>query len=114
MKNLVQDGRIVEVTAPYTTLSGQGVLVGVSLFGVAMTDIANGLKGDIALEGVVDIAKEAPLVITAGDKVYWDNANRRVNKTAAAQINVGVAVADALSADTTVRIKLRCQTAVAA
>lgn len=106
MKNLVQDGDICEVTAPYTTTSGQGVKVGAALFGVAMADIASGQKGDLRLTGIVDIAKEAPLVITAGDRVFWDDANRRVNKTAAAQLNVGVAVADALSADTIVRIRL--------
>lgn len=106
MKNFVQHGDVIEVTAPYTTTAGQGVKVGAALFGVAQTDIANGAKGDLRMEGVVDIAKEAPLVISAGDRVFWDDANRRVNKTATAQLNVGVCVLDALSADTTVRIRL--------
>jgi predicted RecA/RadA family phage recombinase len=60
MKTLVQDGRIIEVTAPYVAPAGQGVLIG-HLFGVAVADIANGAKGDILTQGVVEIAKTSAL-----------------------------------------------------
>jgi predicted RecA/RadA family phage recombinase len=103
--NFVQAGETVTVTAPYTTTSGQGVLVG-SLFGVAANDISNGVAGEIITQGVVDIAKTSALAISAGDLLYWDDANRCVNKTATAQALVGVALAAAANPSATVRMRL--------
>lgn len=111
MKNLVSDGRTIsDVIVPYVTTSGQGVKFGVSGFGVAMMDIGNGQPGTLLCEGVVDIAKEPALAVAAGDRVFWDDANRRVNKTAAAQLNVGTATVAAAGADATVRIRLGATT----
>ncbi|MFQ5737142.1 MAG: DUF2190 family protein [Thermodesulfobacteriota bacterium] len=54
----------------------------------------------------VEMPKEAPLVITAGDTVYWDNTNAVITKTATANTKCGIAVEDAASADTVVVIEL--------
>ena len=81
MKNFVQEGDVVTVTAPYAVTSGGGVLVGANLFGVATSDIGNGAAGEIAVEGVFDLVKTFALVITIGDRLFWDNINKVVNKT---------------------------------
>lgn len=105
MKTYVQPGGTLTVTAPYAVLSGGGVLVG-NLFGIAAGDIANGAQGEILTEGVVEIAKTQALAIAAGDRVFWDDVNKVVNKTAAAQVCVGVAVEAAANPSDTVKIKL--------
>lgn len=105
MNNYVGEGDRLEVTAPYALSSGDGCLVGAGLFGVAMDDYGSGAQAVLATEGVFDLAKEAPLVISAGDFVYWDNSAKELDKTAT-NVQVGVCVEAAASADTTVRVKL--------
>jgi predicted RecA/RadA family phage recombinase len=46
-------------------------------------------------------------VITAGARVFWDNANRRVTTTATGNFCVGIATQAALAADATARVWLR-------
>lgn len=58
---------------------------------------------------VLEIGKAAPLVITAGDTVYWDDTNKVVNKTAGGNTKCGIAVEDAASADTLAYIALMRQ-----
>lgn len=105
MKNFVQEGDRLTVTAPYDRLSGQGVLVG-AMFGVAVYDALSGAALEIVTEGVFDISKAGSLAITAGDRLWWDNSAKNLNKTSTSNYQVAIAVADALSADTTVRCML--------
>jgi predicted RecA/RadA family phage recombinase len=106
MLNFKQLGDQVTVIAPAGgTVSGVGVLVG-SLFGVATKTAAVGTSVEIRIEGVCEIAKTSALAISTGDRLYWDNAAKVVNKTAAAQICVGVAVSDAVNPSPTVWMKL--------
>jgi len=63
MKNDVQNGDYIEFTAGATITSGQLVQVG-SLHGVSVTDVANGAKGTLAMEGVFTLPK---LTAAAGD-----------------------------------------------
>tara|TARA_R110002073_G_scaffold120601_1_gene262646 strand:- start:19895 stop:20233 length:339 start_codon:yes stop_codon:yes gene_type:complete len=102
---MVQDGRLLTVTAPATIVSGQFVKVG-SIFGVAQSDAASGADVVIDTQGVYTLPKNAPLVISAGDPVYWDVADAEFNKTALANWYCGVCAVAALSADTTVAIRL--------
>ena len=106
MQGFIQDGATLEVTAPAAVTSGVGVLVGTNLFGVALGDAASGALVRIRTEGVVDIAKNTSLAISAGDRVYWNNSAKEVNKTATSNVCVGVAVRAAGSSDATARIKL--------
>ena len=108
MKNFVQPGDIVDIVAPSGgTTSGVGVLVG-QLFGIAETTATAGNRVAIAVTGVFDIAKTSALAITAGDPLYWDDTNKCVNKTAASQHKVGIAIADAGNPSATVRM-LMCR-----
>ena len=92
MKKFLQPGDILDVVAPYTTVAGQGVLVGTLLFGVAVNDIANGATGQVVTRGVVTIGKTASLAVAIGDALYWNNSTRLVNKTSSGQKEVGIAV----------------------
>ena len=104
--NFIQPGRHITVTAPTGgALSGEGVLIG-TLFGIAQYDAAEGAEVEILTEGVVDIGKTSALAISVGDRLFWDATNKVVNKTATAQVCVGVAVSAAANPSDTVRIKL--------
>lgn len=91
MKNFVQDGEIVTVTAPYAVTPGQGVLVG-TIFGVAMNTAANGAEVEISRTGVFDITTLSTDTFTAGALIYWDNGNRRLTSTSAGNRLVGAAL----------------------
>lgn len=114
MKNFVKPGNTLTLTPSAAVASGVGFLFGASLFGVAANDVANGVAGEFVTEGVVDIAKTSALAIAVGDRLFWDAANRVVNKTATAQQCVGIAVSAAANPSDTVQMKLGCFTAVAA
>lgn len=105
MKNYVQDGNVLVVAAPYDVLSGGGALVG-SIFGIAQQAALSGADVPLVTTGVVDIAKTSALAIAVGDKVYWDNTNKVVNKTSSGNTLVGVATKAAANPTDTVNIKL--------
>lgn len=104
MKNFVQDGEVVTLTAPYAVASGGGALVG-SLFGVAASTVANGAQGEFCTEGVFDLAK-ASGAVTQGAKIYWDNAAKVVTTTASGNTLIGAATQAAQSGDATARVRL--------
>src|SRR5665213_4298096 len=70
MQNYVHRGETLTVTAPYTVVTGQGVLAG-NLFGVAVFSAASGASLEIVTWGVYDLAKDGS-TFNPGDKVYWD------------------------------------------
>ena len=107
MRNFIQPGDSLAVVVPYAggVLAGQGVLVG-ALFGVAAADGAQNATIEAQTQGVFDITKEPALAITAGARVFWDNANRRITTTATGNFQVGIATAAALAADATARVWL--------
>lgn len=114
MKNYVQDGDVLTLTPAAAVASGVGYLFGVSLFGVATTDVAISTPGSFLVEGVVEIAKTSALAISTGDRLFWDSTNKCVNKTTTSQQCVGVAVADAANPSATVTMLLGGIPAVAA
>ena len=86
---------------PYTN-SGSAITKGTvveftGMVGIALGDIATGATGELAITGVWTVAKEAPLVITQGDQVWWDATNNNVDKTNT-NIPCGIAAASAGSA----------------
>lgn len=96
MKNFIQPGDVVEVTAPDDTdhdggLSGDGVLVG-SLFGIAVTDFVAGGKVEIKTTGVYDLPKEPSQAWAQGVKVYWDDGNAYATTTSSTNKQIGVAI----------------------
>ena len=90
MKNYVQPGNTITLTAPYAVASGDGLLVG-AIFGVAAGTAALGETVEAALTGVYDLKKVASQAWAAGDKVYWDNTAREATKTTTSNTLIGVA-----------------------
>jgi len=91
MKNYVQPGNTITLTAPYDVASGDGLLVG-TIFGVATGAAVNGDPIETALVGVFDLKKVGSQAWDAGDKVYWDNTNKQATKTATDNTPIGVAI----------------------
>lgn len=114
MKTFIKEGDTLTLAPGADVASGVGYLFGVSLFGVAVNAVANGAAGEFITEGVVTIGKTSALAIAVGDRVFWDAANKVVNKTTASQQCVGIAVEAAANPSATVAIKLGCYTAVGA
>jgi predicted RecA/RadA family phage recombinase len=115
-KNYVCSGDSLPLAVPYAAgvTAGQGMLVGTFLFGVALSD---GAQNDIvtaSLTGVWDLTKEPSLVVAAGDKLWWDNTNRRVTKTNTSNVPIGIAAQAELAGSTTVRVLLQRTPAAAA
>lgn len=112
--NFVQEGETLTLAPGAAVANGVGYLFGVSLFGVALADVANGVPGPFRTEGVMTLAKTSALAIAVGDRVFWDATNKVVNKTTAAQQCIGIAVSAAVNPSPTVQVKLGAVTAVAA
>ena len=90
MKNYVQPGHTITLTAPYAVTSGDGLLVG-SIFGVAAGTAILGDPVETSVEGVYDLKKVASQAWAAGDRIYWDNTARQTTKTLTANTLIGVA-----------------------
>ena len=91
MKNYVQPGNTITLTAPYAVTSGDGLLVG-SIFGIASEDTALNDPVEAALTGVFDLTKVGSQAWTVGAKVYWDDTNKRCTTVATDNTLIGAAV----------------------
>lgn len=105
MKNFVQNGDNLTLTAPVALASGAAALIG-SIFGVASADAANGAPVVLVTRGVFTLPKATGEAWTEGVKLYWDNTNRRLTTTSAGNTLVAVATAAAASAATSGNAKL--------
>ena len=107
MKNYVQPGNTITLTAPYAVTSGDGLLVG-SIFGIASGDAALNDPVEVALTGMFDLTKVGSQAWTVGAKVYWDDTNKVATKTATANTLIGVAVEAVAggASDTVGRVRL--------
>ena len=104
MKNYVQPGETITVTAPADVLSGAGVKVGV-LFGVAANDALSAAPVEIATCGVFELPKATGSAWTEGAAIYW-NGTACTTATTAGNLLVGVAAVAALSADAVGTVRL--------
>jgi predicted RecA/RadA family phage recombinase len=104
VKNSIQDGEVLALAAPYAVASGGGALIG-SIFGVAVTALANAEVGSFQLCGVYTLPK-ATGAATLGAKAYWDNTNKNVTATSTSNTLIGVFVAAYASGDTSALVRL--------
>lgn len=102
--NYVQDGEVLDLTAPYAVSSGDGLLVG-SIFGVAQADAENAASVSAVRRGVFTLTKTAGEAWTQGAKIYWDNTAKSCTTTASTSAGdntlIGAAASAAGSAATT-------------
>jgi predicted RecA/RadA family phage recombinase len=105
MHNYSQDGCVLTLTAPYTRLAGEGALVD-GVFGVAANDVTSGSSGEFVTEGVIDLAKTNAQAWTQGQKIYWDNTNKRCDSSSSVGPEIGFATEAAANPSTTGKVKL--------
>lgn len=105
MKNFVQPGNTITVTAPYPVNSGHGVLVG-AIFGVASTLAATGEQTEIVTEGVFDLDKIQAEGWTLGTPIFWDDTAKRCTSTATNNTRIGAAIAAAANPSFVGRVRL--------
>jgi predicted RecA/RadA family phage recombinase len=108
MKNYIQDGRYLDHTAGADITSGQLVQVG-DLHGVAVTDIANGAAGALAMEGVFTLPKltgAAGDATTIGGPVYFSSGSVSGTSSSGTRKLVGYAIEAAAQAKDTVKVRL--------
>lgn len=92
MKNYIQPGDTVSLTAPYAVAAGAGALVG-TLFGVAVSDAAQGDAVELVTRGVFDLTKVGSQAWTEGAAIYWDDTNKRCTTVTTSNTLIGAAVA---------------------
>lgn len=103
--NYVQDGKTITLTAPYQRNSGLGAQVG-SIFGVALQTVANAVAGEFATTGVWLLAKTSAQAWTQGQKIYWDDSNKRCDNDSTVGMLIGVATAAAANPSSTGYVRL--------
>jgi len=114
MKNLVrQKADNLTLPAPYAVTSGQGAQIGAAIFGVASTDAASGAPCVFVRRGEFTLTKVGSQAWVIGDRLYWDNTNKRLTTVSSGNLQVGVATAAVGSGagETSGQIALGVQTA---
>ena len=106
MKNYLQPGERLTITATADILSGAPVLVG-GMLCVATHDALSGASLVVQTTGVVNLTKLGTDVVAIGDVLYWDGANSRLTKISAVGLfQAGIATKAAGNGVTTVNIRL--------
>jgi len=110
MKNYIQDGKILVVTAPAAVASGDFVQVG-RIRGVAVTSAASGAQVELATEGVFEIPKTgSEEFATLGLPVYCVLSGNGVKTvttaSTTANVLVGYNVATSGAVTGNLRVKL--------
>ncbi len=103
--NYVQPGKTITLAAPYDRTSGQGAQVG-SIFGVALQTVLNTVDGEFAVVGVWTLAKTSAQAWTQGQKIYWDNSNKRCDSDSTVGMLIGVATEAAANPSSTGIVRL--------
>lgn len=105
MNNYKQQGHTLTLTAPYLRTSGEGALIG-SIFGIATGDVASGAAGEFQTVGVFELAKTSAQAWTEGQKIYWDDTNKRCDNDGTVGQLIGAATAAADNPSSTGYVKL--------
>ena len=98
MKNYLQDGNVVTLTAPRDVDIGEGYFIG-QLFCVAVDEADSGESFPACVSGVVELDKDRSAFVE-GQLVYFDGTDITDDNTYGC---VGFCVEDAASGDATVK-----------
>lgn len=106
MKNYVQEGNVLELTAPSGgVVSGTPVKIG-RFFVVPSTTALVGEKFSGLIEGVVDIPKVSAEPWTEGLLVWWNAASALATSVSTTSMLIGIATRTEANPTTTGRVKL--------
>jgi predicted RecA/RadA family phage recombinase len=97
MKNFVQDGDTIQLTAPVGGVTGGAIFKQGGLVGVVVASAAEGEQFALQLKGVFNGLPKAAEAWTTGDTLYWSTANSNFTKTASGNTLAGFVAADAVS-----------------
>jgi predicted RecA/RadA family phage recombinase len=107
MQNYKQPGDIITLTAPSGGVTGGTAYKIGQLLVVAMADAAEGEPFEGRRTGVVTLPKNTSDAFSEGQRVFWDDgASECVNAATTGDHEIGVCVAAALAADTTLELCL--------
>ena len=110
MDNRVQDGNVITyANATGSAISSGDVVVMGNFCGVAVTDIANGASGSVAIEGVYQLTKKTLTEVVALGDIIADDSGPVVVASATDLVVasiIGRAVGASSSATATVNVKL--------
>lgn len=106
----IQEGEVIDYTAGADISAGDVVALKHCL-GVALTDIANGSTGAVAIEGVFVVPKVSAAVFVVGEKLIWDTSAGAFDDSAATPASgditgAVVAVKAGANTETTCTVKL--------
>lgn len=104
MRNFVQPGKVLTVTAVAAVKSGEFVKVG-AIFGVAATDAKIGQEFELQTGEVFDLPKTSAQAWVVGDVIYA-TATGVMTTVSTDNTKVGVAVAVAANPSGTGRVRL--------
>lgn len=94
MKNYIQCGTNLTVTASADVLAGAGVLTG-AMFGVASGGAESGALVTVVRKGVFELNKLNAQAWAQGVKVYWNNTAKECTTVASGNTHIGYAAAAA-------------------
>lgn len=92
MKTFVQEGIVLEFTAPANVTAGTGVKIG-DLLVFPLVTVLSGARFNGVVRGVVTAAKLSAQAWTEGQQVNWDDTNKRFTTVTTGNYRAGVAVA---------------------
>lgn len=106
----VQRGGVIDYTAGSDIAAGQVVVMGHTL-GIALTDIASGSLGAVAIEGVYELPKVSAAVFAVGEKLVFDTSANAFDDSSATPATgdltgAAIAVRAGLDGETTCHAKL--------
>jgi len=105
MKNFIQPGETITITAPHDLKSGSPVMLG-SIFGVATNDALKDQDLELTLTGVFSLPKVATESWTTGTLLYWNEVANALTSIADNNQLVGVAITRAASPSSTTITRL--------
>jgi predicted RecA/RadA family phage recombinase len=106
MDNFIQQGDVLEVTAPGGGVSSGDLIIIGAIAGVATKDAVAAAKVNIQVTGVFDLPKTSAQAWSEGDRIYWDAGNSRADKTATLGKLIGIAAAAAADPSATGKVRL--------
>ena len=91
MHNYIHPGNTLSLSAPYEVNSGDCVQIG-AIFGVAKSWASPGETVEMVTTGVFDVRKCPKQVWEIGEKLYWDNKDRKITNMRTGNCFVGIAI----------------------
>ncbi len=109
MNNAISKGNVIEYTNSTGSKINSGAVVAIGKFcGVAVTDIANGATGAVAVEGIFKVTKKTKTdVINLGDHLVYSSGVKVASAASTLDaVTVGYAVKASAATDEDVVVKL--------